>query len=162
MYSNSKEQVSLEEAYKMVHTEEFDSLVDLGQQIVQNDNPSQVKSELAKWADAIGDVLGDSKLDGNNLMFNDQYTSADFISNAMSNSTFSDSVEEIEQDLKSDDIQILKKAHNKKVNLLRFLDKLLIRRAVKMGLLEDDTIAFKVLQRDVDRVKEEVEKIERM
>lgn len=162
MYSNSKEQVSLEEAYKMVHTEEFDSLVDLGQQIVQNDNPSQVKSELAKWADAIGDVLGDSKLDGNNLMFNDQYTSADFISNAMSNSTFSDSVEEIEQDLKSDDIQILKKAHNKKVNLLRFLDKLLIRKAVKMGLLEDDTIAFKVLQRDVDRVKEEVEKIERM
>jgi hypothetical protein len=162
MYSNSKEQVSLEEAYKMVHTEEFDSLVDLGQQIVQNDNPSQVKSELAKWADAIGDVLGDSKLDGNNLMFNDQYTSADFISNAMSNSTFGDSVEEIEQDLKSDDIQILKKAHNKKVNLLRFLDKLLIRKAVKMGLLEDDTIAFKVLQRDVDRVKEEVEKIERM
>jgi hypothetical protein len=162
MYSNSKEQVSLEEAYKMVHTEEFDSLVDLGQQIVQNDNPSQVKSELAKWADAIGDVLGDSKLDGNNLMFNDQYTSADFISQAMSNSTFKNSVEEIEQDLKSDDIQTLKKAHAKKVNLLRFLDKLLIRKAVKMGLLEDDTIAFNVLQRDVDRVKEEVEKIERM
>jgi hypothetical protein len=62
MYSNSKEQISLEEAYRMVHTEEFDSLVDLGKEIVQNDNPSQVRSELSKWAFAIGEVLGDSEL----------------------------------------------------------------------------------------------------
>lgn len=157
MYSNSKEQVSLEEAYRMVHTEEMDSLVDLGQEIVQNDNPSQVKSELAKWAFAIGEVLGEGEL------FQSESSAAAFIASEMMNiEKFKNTVEEIEQDLKSDEIQKLKGAHLKKIRLLRVLDNNLIKKAAEMGLLRDPNKAFDRLERDVDKIESFVSEIQNM
>ena len=157
MYSNSKEQVSLEEAYRMVHTEEMDSLVDLGQEIVQNDSPSQVKSELAKWAFAIGEVLGDGKF------FESESHAASFISSEMMNiEKFKNLVSEIEQDLKSDEIQKLKGAHLKKVRLLRVLDNHLIKKAADDGLLRDQNKAFDCLEKDVDKIESFVSEIQNM
>lgn len=158
MYSNSKEQISLEEAYKTVYTtEEMDSLVDLGQEIVQNDNPSQVKSELAKWAFAIGEVLGDGE-----LFMSESDANAFISSEMMSIEKFKNTVSEIEQDLRSDEIQKLKGAQGKKVKLLRVLDNNLIKKAAIMGLLSDPNKAFDRLERDVDKIEMMASEIKNM
>jgi negative regulator of replication initiation len=194
MYSNSKEQVSLEEAYRRVHLEEKEetecdcdcedakngcdcgecegcfknsakgekkeqvkeSLVDVGTAIVQSESPSQVVSDLARWAFAIGGAIATGTL------FANQNKAAEYISELMHIPKFNQTVKEIEQDLKSDDIQKLKDAHNKKVRLLRVLDNTVIKKAVEMGLLKDPNKAYEALDRDVDIVSQEAAKIERM
>ena len=195
MYSNSKEQVSLEEAYRMVHLKEEkeepcdcpwakegcdcgecegcfknsakgapkkeneeikESLVDVGTAIVQSENPSQVIGELAKWAFAIGSAIATS------MLFANQEKAAEYISELMHIPKFNATVKEIEDDLKSDDIQKLKDAHNKKVRLLRVLDNNVIKKAVELGLLKDPHKAYDALEKDVDVVSQEAAKIQRM
>jgi hypothetical protein len=192
MYSNSREQVSLEEAYRRVHLEEKEdscdcecakdgcdcaecedcfknsakgedkkeevkeSLVDLGTAIVQNDNPSQVVSELGRWAFAIGSAIATGSL------FANKEKAAEYVAELMHIPKFNSTVKEIEQDLKGDDIQKLKAAHNKKVRLLRVLDNNIIKKAVEMGLLRDPNKAYDVLEKDVDIIDQEVAAIQRM
>jgi hypothetical protein len=201
MYSNSKEQVSLEEAYRRVHLEEKEescgckddcdcendckwakegcdcgnceacfknsaegqkkeqvkeSLVDIGTAIVQNDSPSQVMAELARWAFVIGGTIATGTL------FANQEKAAHYIAELMHIPKFNQTVKEIEEDLKSDNIQKLKDAHNKKVRLLRVLDNNVIKKAVELGLLKDPNKAYEALEKDVDIVSQEAAKIERM
>jgi DnaJ-domain-containing protein 1 len=198
MYTNAKDQVSLEEAYRMVHFEEKEtdelakqdsreglsdselekleaeeecscdkkdcdckkdlkeSLVDIATSVVQNDNPSQVVAELARWAFAIGGAIATGTL------FANQEKAAQYIAELMHILKFNSTIKEIEQDLKSDDIQKLKDAHNKKINLLRVLVNNVIKKAVEMGLLKDPHSAYDSLEKVVDIVNHEVSKIERM
>ena len=197
MYTNAKDQVSLEEAYRMVHFEEKEtdelakqdsreglsdselekleaeeecscdkdcdckknlkeSLVNIATAVVQNDNPSQVVAELARWAFAIGGAIATGTL------FANQEKAAQYIAELMHIPKFNSTIKEIEQDLKSDDIQKLKDAHNKKIKLLRILDNNVIKKAVEMGLLKDPHGAYDALEKDVDIVNQEVSKIERM
>ena len=190
MYSNSREQVSLEEAYRKVYVEEKDcpcgghdenecqcddkcekchkpkdececenvneSLVDVATSFVAHDTPGAVITDLARWAFVIGGTIA------NTALFLNRNKAAEFIAELMEYSQFKTIVKEIEDDLKSDDINRLKHAHNQKVRLLRLLDNVVIRKAVKAGLLEDASDWIDKLNRDVDIVDQHVKEIQEM
>jgi hypothetical protein len=189
MYTNSKNQISLEEAYRMVHIEEKvddeksdvrecgcpkdectcnhkddekeegkeegkeeieESLVDVATAIVQDNNPSHVVGEMARWAFAIGTAYGTGAL------FANQEKAASFIAELMRIPRFGAMVREIEEALKGDDMQEIVDAHNKKVRLLRILDNKVIKFATERGFLRDPRKALESLEKDVDIVEQEI------
>jgi hypothetical protein len=190
MYSNSKEQISLEEAYRKVYVEEKEcpcgghddsdcqcddkcekchklkdececenvneSLVGVASSIVAHDTPGAVISDLARWAFVIGGTIA------NTALFLNKDKAAQFIAELMEYGQFKTIVKEIEDDLRSDDINRLKHAHNQKVRLLRLLDNVVIRKAVQMGLLDNAEDAIDKLNRDIDTVDQHVKEIQEM
>jgi len=208
MYSNSKEQVSLEEAYRKVHLEEreesncdcgcdckwakegcdcgecegcfknaaegqskpnnevseesvaqlTESVMDLvkaGVNFVKDPNVQNVTSELVKWTLTLAATYGTGKL------FVHQNEAAQFIAELMEYFTFKNRVDKAAADLKSNDIQRNINGHNGKIRMLRTLDNWLIRKAVKMGLLEDPRKAVESLDHDVDVVEQQIKELEK-
>jgi hypothetical protein len=206
MYSNSKEQLSLEEAYNMVHLEHErqdpregltpqelekleaeddgcscdhdgdddkkcncddkkieecisqiaeNALVQAGVDFIKDPSLLDITTELARWSLIAAGTYVTGKL------FLNQSDAEKFISELITYSTFKNRTVQIQNDLKSSNIQRIKKGHNEKVRMLKTLDNWLIRRAVKMGLLDDPRHAIDILDKNVDFVDNQIKELEK-
>jgi inhibitor of KinA sporulation pathway (predicted exonuclease) len=169
MYSNSKEQVSLEEAYFSVHktqpindpeleqlTEGVLDIVQAGVDFVNDPHVRNLTGELIRWATIIGGSYITGKL------FAGRHEAAQFIAELMQYSDMKEQIEQIRKDLKANDMKLNIQGHNRKVELLRLLDNWLIRKATKAGLLDDPNEALSILKKDVDAVEKQAAELRKV
>jgi hypothetical protein len=197
MYSNSKEQVSLEEAYRMVHlvTEEKEececggechcgdtewckkcdkpkdececedkevhesmlaTAIDAGAKLITDPSASQLKADMIGWVGSLA-----SGAIGGTLLFN-QEKAVQFVNDALMVANFNKFVKQIEEDLKGDDVQNLKEAHNLKVKLLKLMGYKLVAWAVRKGILRDPDQEHDFINTLVDKSEQKASELREM